>query len=140
MAVGKQTPIASLIEDWLIERDMKPRQVLDYKRAVTKAAVWLDASGHPPTIEAVTKRIASDYRMATFVRAGVNPRTANKDLSALASLWKFAGRRGLVEDNPWRGQSLPKGKVEGIRKRPFTDDELAACWPASTPRGCCGML
>src|SRR5271163_2699365 len=30
VAVGKQTPISSLIEDWLIERDMKPRQVLDY--------------------------------------------------------------------------------------------------------------
>ena len=127
VATGRQTPLAALIDDWMAERAMKPRQVLDYRRAVNKLTTWLTTSGHPPTVEAVTKRIASDYRMAIFIRRGVNPKTANKDVSALSSLWKFAERRSLVEDNPWRGQSLPKAKAaaEGTQKRPYTDPELA---------------
>ena len=127
VATGKETPITILVEDWLTERAMRPRQSLDYRRAVTKLTTWLATEGHPPTVEGVTKRVASDYRMAAFVRAGVNPKTANKDISALSSLWKFAERRGLVEDNPWRGQSLPKAKAaaEGTQKRPYTDDEVA---------------
>ena len=66
VAVGKETPIAVLVDDWLTERAMKPRQNLDYRRAVTKLTAWLTTSGLPPTIEAVTKRVASDYRMAAF--------------------------------------------------------------------------
>jgi integrase len=125
VATGRHTPLQTLLDDWLAERGMKPRQVLDYRRAATKLATWLTANGHPPTIEAVTKRTASDYRMAAFVRAGVNPKTANKDISALSSLWKFAERRSLVEDSPWRGQSLPKAKARAATKRPYTDAELA---------------
>jgi integrase len=135
VAVGKETPIIALIEDWLAERDMKPRQVLDYKRAVTKLATWLSAEGHAPTIEGVTKRIASDYRMAAFVRPGMNSRTSNKDLSALSSMWKFAARRALVEVNPWQGQSLPKekGAGAGVQKLPFEDSEVAALVGAASP-------
>jgi integrase len=128
VAAGKETPLQALIDDWLTERAMRPRQSLDYRRAVAKLTKWLAVSGHPPTVEGVTKRVASDYRMATFVRPGINAKTANKDISALSSLWKFAERRGLVEDNPWRGQSLPKAKAaaDGTQKRPYTDPELAA--------------
>ena len=135
VAAGKETPLQALIDDWLTERAMRPRQTLDYRRAVAKLTAWLTTSGLPPTIEAVTKRAASDYRMATFVRPGVNPKTANKDISALSSLWKFAERRGLVEDNPWRGQSLPKAKAaaEGTQKRPYTDTELAALLASEQP-------
>jgi hypothetical protein len=106
VAAGKETPIIALIDDWLTERGMRPRQVHDFRRAVAKLTTWLAVQGHPPTIEGVTKRIASDYRMAAFVRPGVNPKTANKDISALSSLWKFAMRRALVDSIPWAGQSL----------------------------------
>jgi integrase len=127
VAAGRETPIVMLIDDWLTERGMKPRQVLDFNRAVTKLTTWLASEGHPPTIEGVTKRIASDYRMATFVRPGINPKTANKDISALSSLWKFAARRSLVDSIPWQGQSLPKNGADGggIHKLPFEDTEVA---------------
>jgi integrase len=129
VAAGRETPIVMLIDDWLTERGMKPRQVLDFTRAVTKLTTWLASEGHPPTIEGVTKRIASDYRMAAFVRPSVNAKTANKDISALSSLWKFAARRALVEANPWQGQSLPKVSTEGangsVHKLPFEDHEVA---------------
>jgi integrase len=129
VAAGRETPIAILIDDWLTERGMKPRQVLDFTRAVTKLTTWLALEGHQPTIEGLTKRIASDYRMAAFVRPGMNAKTANKDISALSSLWKFAARRALVEANPWQGQSLPKVSTDGangtVHKLPFEDHEVA---------------
>ena len=136
VAAGKETPIVVLIDDWLTERGMKPRQVLDFTRAVTKLTTWLAFEGHPPTIEGVTKRIASDYRMAAFVRPGVNPKTANKDISALSSLWRFAERRALVEDNPWRGQSgLALGKWRALLKERGAFHGQAA---ATVREGICG--
>jgi hypothetical protein len=136
VAAGKEMPIVALIDDWLTERGMRPRQVHDFRRAVTKLTTWLAAQGHPPTIEGVTKRIASDYRMATFVRPGVNPKTANKDISALSSLWKFAMRRALVDSIPWAGQSLiaSNGGSERIHKLPFEDHEVARLLRASSER------
>ena len=95
---------------------MKPRQVLDFTRAVTKLTAWLASEGHPPTIEGVTKRIALDYRMAAFVRPGVNPKTANKDISALSSLWKFAIAPRSGRDQPVaRTESPAEGKGYGQR-------------------------
>ena len=136
VAAGKEMPIVALIEDWLTERGMRPRQVHDFRRAVSKLTTWLAAQGHPPTIEGVTKRIASDYRMATFVRPGVNPKTANKDISALSSLWKFAMRRALVDSIPWARQSLTatNGGSERIHKLPFEDHEVARLLRASGER------
>jgi integrase len=77
-----------------------------------------------------------DYRMATFVRPGVNPKTANKDISALSSLWKFAMRRALVDSIPWAGQSLTatNGGAERIHKLPFEDHEVARLLRASSER------
>jgi integrase len=127
VAAGKETPIVTLIDDWLTERGMRPRQVHDFRRAVAKLTAWLASEGYAPTIEGVTKRIASDYRMAAFVRPGVNSKTANKDISALSSLWKFAARRALVDSIPWAGQSLmaTNGGSERIHKLPFEDSEVA---------------
>ena len=61
-------------------RNEAKQRLHDFRRAVTKLTKWLAAEGHAPTIEGVTKRIASDYRMATFVRPGVNPKTAKGHL------------------------------------------------------------
>ena len=130
IAHGQATPLSALIPDYLQEKGMKPRQSLDYRRAILKLEAWLSARPLSPTIAAVTKRIASDYRLEVFIRQGVHPRTANKDISAISGLWKWAERRGLVEDNPWRGQMLPEPKAgrrgaQGSDKRPYTDAEVA---------------
>jgi len=120
-------PIGTLADEWLEVKPLKPRQKLDYRRAVAKLETWLLAESLSPTVEAVTRRIASDYRDVAFSKAGVHPRTANKDLSVLSGLWKHAERKALVEDNPWRGQSLTEtsSATRGAHKRPLTDSELA---------------
>jgi integrase len=129
------TPIMPLADDWLaLKVSLKPRQRLDYRRAVAKLEAWLLAKGIAPTVDAVTKRVASDYR-DHFVRTGVHPKTASKDISVLSGLWKEAERKSLVEDNPWRGQSFPKQGAPGsARKRPPTDGELSLILEAA-PEG-----
>jgi integrase len=125
IATGRATPITpTLIEEWIAEREMKPRQVLDYRRAVRKLLVHLPTA----TVEAVDKRAAGDYR-AALTRLGVHPRTAAKDVSALASLWKHLESRGLASSNPWRGlggySKTPATGRGSARKRPLTDTEVA---------------
>jgi integrase len=121
-------PIGSLADDSLEVKPLKPHQKLDYRRAVAKLETWLLAKAVSPTVETITKGIASDYRDEAFLKAGVHPRTANKDLSVLSGLWKHAERKALVEGNPWRGQSLPEtsSTAQGSHKRPLTDPEVAA--------------
>jgi integrase len=140
IATGRGTPIAALIDDWLAEKDMKPRQKLDYRRAVTKFDAWLMKVGKPSTVEAITKTIAGEYKTAAFVRTGANAKTANKDISALSTFWRWLEPRGLAQENVWRGQGLPKPKRSNgsgaARKRPYTDAEVATLFTAArTSRG-----
>ena len=112
-----------VIEEWIAERQMKPRQVLDYRRAVKKLLAHLPTA----TVEAVDKRAAGDYR-AALTRLGVHLRTATKDISALASLWKHLESRGLASSNPWALGGYTKTPATGrgsARKRPLTGDEVA---------------
>lgn len=98
---------------------------------MAKLLDWMAGKDMTPTVNAITRRVASDYLLDQF--RGVHPRTAAKDLSAITSLWKHLEARGLASDNPWRGQSgnLPRsvngqpGARGGARKRPFTNQELA---------------
>jgi hypothetical protein len=55
------TPIMPLADDWLaLKVTLKPRQRLDYRRAVSKFEAWLLSKGIAPTVDAVKKRVASD--------------------------------------------------------------------------------
>jgi hypothetical protein len=124
IATGRATPLTtSLIEEWIAERQMKPRQVLDYRRAVKKLLAHLSGAAAMPsaTGEAVDKRAAGDYR-AALTRLGVHPRTAAKDISALASLWKYLESRGVAPINPWRG-------LGGYSKTPPRDAGARASGP-----------
>lgn len=126
IATGKGTPIMSLVDRWLGERhEMKPRQRIDYRRAVVKFVDWLTASKLPATAEQCTRRIAGEY-VSDFVERGVAVRTTNKDISVLSSFWRWLETKGLAEANIWREQSLKKPKESKKNDaRPFTDDELA---------------
>ncbi len=125
VAVGQATPITRLIDKWLAERPMKPRQQVVYRRAVEKFSGWLAAQRLPASIEAVTRKVAGRYVTDVFVETGAHPKTANKDISCLSSLWKWAERKGFVEENIWRGQSLAKPEPDkDTQKRPYTDAEM----------------
>lgn len=128
VALGLQTPVTSLVETWLAERaDMKPRQRIDYRRAVSKLVAWLAETKLPGSLEAADRKVAGRYVSEAMVANGVHWKTANKDISALSQYWKWLIKKGHCEVNIWSGQSLPKIKAKGEGqkpKRPFTDDEV----------------
>ncbi len=128
VASGLETPVTSLVDAWLAERiNMKPRQHIDYRRAVSKFASWLSDTKLPGSIEAVNRKIAGRYVSEAMVAKSVPWKTANKDVSALSVYWKWLIKKGHTEANVWAGQALPKIRPKGEdqnTKRPFTDGEV----------------
>lgn len=125
IATGTETPLLMLVDDWLAEKPMKPRQKIDYRRAVSKFAAWLSTNKQPVGVEAITRKIAGQYVSKAFVAMGTHPKTTNKDISCLSSYWKWLSAKGYAEDNVWRGQSVTeRAKSKDERKRPYTDDEM----------------
>ena len=59
VATGAATPFLPLVDQWLAERPMKPRQQTDYRRAVTKFEAWLSSSNLPITVEACSLQTLS---------------------------------------------------------------------------------
>lgn len=127
VATGVATPIMSLVDTWLAEREMKPRQRIDYARAVRKFNAWIVGIALNGSIEEVTRKVAGRYVSEALVGRKVHWKTANKDITALSGYWKWLLRRGYAEHNVWASQSLPKVKPkteEQRPKRPFTDAEV----------------
>lgn len=126
IARGEATPITPMIDAWLSEKAMKPRQRTDYHRAVSKFIDWLATSRRPSTVEACSRRVAGSYVTEQFTNNRVHPRTANKDISCLSSLWAWLIKKGYVVENIWTKQGLEEVKVsKGEAKRPYTDTEIA---------------
>ena len=134
VATAAGTPISALVDDWLAEKPMKPRQKIDYRRAVTKFEAWAQGQALGGTAEAIGRRNAGEYKTAAFVRSGANWRTANKDISALSGYWKWLVDQGIAPENIWKGMLLPKLKPgEGEGKRPYRDVEVAKLLSGKTP-------
>lgn len=135
IARGKATPILSLVDNWLAERPMKPRQQTDYRRAVMKFEAWLSTNKLPTTVEGCTRRIAGRYISEVFVAGNIHPRTANKDISCLSSFWKWLLKKGYVTENIWKEQSLPKPKPKkNEKKRAYTDEEIKTLFSGKASR------
>ncbi len=129
VGLGTATPLTAFTDAWLAERlDMKPRQKLDYRRAIARFDGWLTHQKLPASIEATPRKIAGQYVSQAMVAKGIHWKTANKDISALSGYWRWLIKKGHAEVNVWAQQSLPKLKVrsEAQRpKRPFTDEEVS---------------
>lgn len=125
VATGQATPLETLVDKWISEIDMKPRQKLDYARAVRKFAAWLKESRLSSEAEAIDRKTAGRY-VSKLIKDKVHPRTTNKDISCLSSMWKWMEKRGYVSSNIWTGQSVKQPKAKkGEAKRPYTDAEIA---------------
>jgi integrase len=66
----------------------------------------------------VTKRTAGAYVSECF--DGLTAKTTNRHISTLSTWWRWMEKKGMVEDNPWRGQfQATKGKrgtTKGVRR------------------------
>ncbi|MGV6872370.1 tyrosine-type recombinase/integrase [Pseudochelatococcus sp. B33] len=127
IATGRATPIMAVVDKWLAEKVMKPRQQIDYRRAISKFDAWLSKSRLPVAVERITRRMAGRYVTEAFVGTGANPRTANKDISCLSSFWRWLEIKEYVSTNIWARQSLEEPEpAKKDAKRPYTDDEMKA--------------
>jgi len=141
VANGWATPLNAKLGDWHGQDVSRTtRTKADDQRALGYLETWCRDNHFAPTIEAITRRVAGNFindlpTISASAQRGhrLTNRTANKYISCLSAYWKWLRRRGLVEDNVWMGQSLPKVRVEPAdRERPFTDDEIARLM-AGTP-------
>jgi integrase len=131
LATGKATPADLYVDRWLSSSTYGERSKADARMAIGQFKTWCGTAQQGFFIEAITDRIASNFRDDFFVKAGVHPKTANKKLSALRQYWEWLDRSFGVRPNPWMRKSLPKTKAHRVDpagplgpERPFTDDEV----------------
>ncbi|RYC33629.1 hypothetical protein D3273_03980 [Lichenibacterium minor] len=123
-----------MVNAWLAHEPMKPRQQLDYRRAVSKLEAWLGRVKLPAIIEPFTRKLAGRYVSEGFVGEGTHWRTANKDIACLSSYWKFLEGKGFATENVWTRQSVPERRTPvDERKRPFTDAEVRTLLAGEAP-------
>ena len=133
IASGTATPIMLLVDTWLSEKPLKPRQKMDYKRAVAKFDDYLLNRKGEAAVERVTRRLAGEY-VSHKMAEGVHPKTLNKDVSALSTYWRWLEAKGYLDGNVWRGQGVSKKTLPKSQgKRPFHDDEVTTLLSADAP-------
>lgn len=132
IALGVSTPLREFEERWLAGSSYAARTKADCRTALAGLEDWLTETGRPSVVEAVTSKVASQYRDLGLVAKGVPVGTANKKMTLLRQYWTWMFEAGEVEEgNPWDRKSLPKPKKHTIKpdapnaaERPFTDDEV----------------
>lgn len=122
---GVKLPITAHLEAWLTEKRYSERTKMDNRHAVNTFAAWMAAQGEVPAADAVSDKIATQFKLNEIIAKEVHHKTANKLLSGLRTYWKWLHAHGFVCGNPWMGKSLPKHHVpRSEQERAFTDDEM----------------
>lgn len=132
IALGVSTPLREFEERWIAGSNYAARTKADCRTALSGLESWLIETSRPPTVEAITSKVASEYRDLGLKAKGVPVGTANKKMTLLRQYWAWMFKAGEVEEgNPWDRKSLPKDKKHQIKpdapnapERPFTDDEV----------------
>jgi integrase len=134
LATGQSTPLRSYFNQWQGQSVRTLRVMKDDERALSLLQAWCRIKHFDPAIETLTRKAAGQFVAHLFDEAlalkvsggmGRSNLTINKYLSSLSAYWKWLKLRGHVDDNVWRGQSLPKRKLsQGTEPREFTDDEV----------------
>ncbi len=139
VATGAATPIISMVDTYLAEQPFRPRQKKDYRRAVVKFVAWCQRKQLSASIEETDLKVAGRYVSEQFSAKGTPHKTANKDISALSSLWRWLAKKGHVTKaaNPWPDQRFEKPKHyltggDAKFKRPFNDEEVATLLSGET--------
>ena len=131
VAFGDVTPLLHHVDSWLAEGGargpVRDRTKGQYRTDVNRLDAWAKRAGVPATVEAFTRKVAGRYVSEELVSRGVDPKTANRQISAASTYWRWLMKRAGIEANPWEGQRLGKvgRKDPGEKaKRPFTASEV----------------
>jgi integrase len=102
-------------------------KVKEQTRGHHRSALELFEKSNPRVllVAQVDRRVAGDFVSDVLVKSDMAPRTRNRIISSLSSLWKWMLKRGLAEANPWQGQADYSKRAKSTNnKRPFNADEL----------------
>ncbi|MBS7544650.1 DUF6538 domain-containing protein [Ancylobacter oerskovii] len=126
LARGQATPIVTHHDAYLAQLHVKPRTVGDDVRAIRYLEAWCGKDGVPPTIQAITRKVAVRFADDIGSVAGsLSPVTLNKYLRRLSRYWQWMAHREHVEADVWRGVTLaapPAAHDE--EERAFTEEEM----------------
>lgn len=135
MAIGASTPLGTYVDQWLSEGALKgtalrARTKAERRKAVDKFSEWMQSTKLPPTVEAVTRKVAGRYVSGVLIPSKRDPVTLSKSVRSLAAYWAWLQKRGHLPEearNPWVGQAPKKTGRDsnGIEaERAFTDAEV----------------
>ena len=109
VAFGELTPILSLLEPYLREKDMKDRSKGDARRAVAAYIEWAEGNGAPLSVEMIDRKVAGRF-VSERLLAQMEKKTAQKYLSFLSGYWTWLEVKGYAKDVPWTRQLHRVGK------------------------------
>jgi hypothetical protein len=126
VVTGKGTPFVAPHEKFMAQTYVKARTRQDDVRAIRYLTKWCEDNNVPPTIEAITKKVAVAFGDDLVTLTGnLDPVTQNKYLRRLSRFWKYMLKREEVESNVWDGVKVElKPKLHSEQERAFTDDEV----------------
>lgn len=126
--------IAEAARQWLEGEGATVRAgtIVSHRAALAKLGAYLTEHEGLPSLEAaslsdVTRRTAGEFLQVR--RAASAAGTVLREFSAYSGLWRWAVRRGYVDENPWtdqtKGMKAPRGaEAERAPERGFTPAEL----------------
>lgn len=128
--IDRQTPIQIALKKWHAGKaaTFRDRTKSDHGTAVAKLGAWLQDKGEAATLQAISTDMAEGYAQH-LKDQGTHPRTANKHLASLRSLW----RASKVTANPWADVNLIEAKNEDEEERAFTDSEVSTLLAGDDP-------
>lgn len=109
VAFGELTPILSLLEPYLKEKDMRERSKGDARRAVAAYIEWAGPNNAPMSIEGIDRKVAGRF-VSDRLLAQMEKKTAQKYLSFLSGYWTWLEVKGYAKDVPWTRQLQRVGK------------------------------
>lgn len=127
IAAGRATPIGLHHAAFVEGSQNKPRTKADDYRAVRFLGTWCEQNGVPPTVQAITRKVAARFMDGLAgVAGGQGAVTLNKYLLRLSRYWQWLVMREHAEADVFAGLKLTPPKVaHDEQERAFTDEEVA---------------
>lgn len=120
IADPKESQLDVHLAEFQAQSRATPKTQAEQRTALRRLLAWKPSL----TLTNLDRRTASQY-VAQALTFTDSPVTKNKQITCLSSYWRWLQRKGYVDDNPWRGQFLPKGRPgERLQERPFSDVEV----------------
>ncbi len=133
IALGKAIPILLHHDEFLKALKIKPRSLMDDRRAMQIFLKWCLERGVPPTLKILRGVNAVKFKNEIMSYTGLGWATCTKYLGRIKKYWDFLLEADLVRDNVWPKKGLDREHefVED-KERSFSDNEVVILLTGTT--------